>query len=126
MFCLSLQAKAGKVCFGEGEELHFIAAVGLKDKEDRPLAISRKLTTSCFVFPYAQRDDGFVLTVPADKKIYYPFPSKQEVAEFQKMGTLPDPLPNWEPGLGQVIYANLLWVSIGAGVLVGLYTKYKI
>jgi hypothetical protein len=111
---LPLCAIAGKVCFGSGEKLHYVANTALRDKDGEELVISRKVTTQCFLFPYNQSDDDFVLAVRGKPSMYYKFPSSAEVARLQEEGMLPNPIPEWEAGVLDFILGYFLWFFLGA------------
>jgi hypothetical protein len=92
----SSPAQARKACLGKGERLHRVADVYLTDERRRELYLARKITIWCFLLPFNQRDDGFVLGVVDEHSAYYPLPPQPELKRLQQTGMLPNPLPAWE------------------------------
>jgi hypothetical protein len=109
-------ALAGKVMFGESESIRFVSATTLKGPNDAPLFLGRKITTQAFLLPYTARDDGFVFGVSGDSNRYIPLPSGAELERLQRDGFLPNPLPAWEFGWVDWLFAHALWVLIAGSI----------
>ena len=119
-------ASAAKFCFGEGERIVHMVGTPMVSPDGVRLWLARKLTTSCFLFPYNQRDDGYVLAPGGKTDRYFPFPDAEEVARLQSAGSLPSPLPSWEPGFWHLVFdAYLLWFFLLALGLALLWARLK-
>jgi hypothetical protein len=116
---------AKSVCFGTGEHLKTLAETGLKNKDGAVLKIAKKHTTRCFILPYWTTNDGLVLVSDLNRKAYYSFPTKDEVAILQKGGLLPTPLPDDSLDALDMIMGNFLWVVLLIGGGAVLYGKRK-
>ena len=110
IFSTAPAAHAGKFCFGVDESLQTIQKVDVKGAEGEPLSLARKIRMDCFLLPYTVTDEGYVLAKD-DGKSYYDL-SAEQVTEFQKAGTLPDPLPEFNLSTFDLIMGHALWILI--------------
>jgi hypothetical protein len=104
--------------FGPDEKLTCIAPVKLKGGNGEELCIGYKTTKFAVFAPAYLKDDGYVLVVENSAKNYYPLPQGTELAEFQSAGMLPKPLPPYTIPTLEYVFGYLLWIAIGATVLV--------
>ena len=109
LLLVSAPSHAKKACFGEKERLQVMADTGLKNAEGAPLVLSHKLTTHCFLVPYWQTDDGYVLGIKEDKNTYYPLPEPEKLKALQAEGLVPSPFPVWKRGIFDWLEGYLVW-----------------
>ena len=57
-------------------------------------------------------DDGYVLGLQSNPKHYVDMPPPDMLADFQKQGTLPDPLPTYHLGVGDYLAGYSLWIVV--------------
>ena len=118
-------AHDGRSCYGEYERAMYVMYVtpekSAKPTLIRPPHLSRLLTFHCFMFPYSVTDSGYVLTT---RDTYGPYEhvSDAQVAELQRQGRLPDPLPPFEIPWSDWLVGHMLWflpVASAASVVIG-------
>jgi hypothetical protein len=95
--------------FGEDEEIHHIEDVTLKGANSEALYLGYMTKTKNFIAGYSVEDAGYVLGVKGESKKFYPMPTGEELARFQKAGHLPDPLPPYRPGFWTYFMGYSLW-----------------
>jgi hypothetical protein len=99
--------------FGTQEDIHFIQDVSLKGAQDEALYLGYMTKTSNFLAGYSLTDEGYVLGVKGESSKFYPIPKDEELARFQKAGTLPSPLPPYQLGaFDYVMGYSLYWVIL--------------
>ena len=116
------QAAHAKMMFGTDESINIIEDVKLKGAKDEALALSYKVSTQFFLAGIYVTDTGYVLTVKDDSKRFYEMPKGAELADFQKRGLLPSPLPAYSLNAFDYIIGYSLWIIL-AGF--GLWSLFK-
>lgn len=96
------------VRFGKQDSVYKLVETHLQDEQGRPLWIADHVT-SYYVFAgvYA-RDDGLVLTANTDEG-YFPFPTAEEVKQYQSAGLFPAELPKHGLGFFDIFLGFSLW-----------------
>ena len=103
----------GKLLFGEEEKV-----VEIQDMPQTEYKLSHKYTYHYFLAGIYFTDDGYVLQKKGDVLGYYPL-EKEKIAEFQKSGILPNPLPSYPTPISAYIFGYSLWWAIL--VVVGIF-----
>ena len=98
--------------FGTDEEIHFIEDVPLKGAENEALYLGYMTRTHNFILGYSVEDAGYVLGVKGESKKFYHMPKGDDLARFQKAGTLPDPLPPYRLGFFDYVVGYSLWWAL--------------
>jgi hypothetical protein len=114
--------------FGTDEEIHFIQDVPLKGAENEELYLGYMTRTRNFLLGYSVEDAGYVLGVKGGSKKFYHMPQGDDLARFQKAGTLPDPLPPYRLGFFDYVAGYSLWWGLGLVALfwaVGAWRKRR-
>lgn len=97
--------------FGKDEKIHFIQDVEITSQEKQPLFLGFKTTTTWLLGGVSISDDGYVFGVRADHTKYIET-TPEEIANFQKSGLLPNPLPPYKIPLIDTILGYSLWIII--------------
>jgi hypothetical protein len=108
-----LEAKMGKLLFGEQEKVTCITDVTLKGADNEALCLAHKTTTYFVGAGLYLKDDGYVLGIKgkADSS-YYNMPTERELKEFQEAGSLPTPLPSYNIGALEYVLGYSLWIAL--------------
>lgn len=127
IFCLFVVAlwqntASAALKFGDEDKIRFIANTTLEGPKGERLYLARRLTTKSFLLPYTIEDNGFVLGVSGDSTRYFDFPENERLAEIQKAGHLPSPLPIYELDLADVLFGRSLWIVL---LVLGAYGAYQ-
>ncbi len=96
--------------FGTVEDIVPITDVGLTTPGGDALYLAHKTSTLYFILGVSVSDDGYVLGLRSNPKHYVDMPPAAMVADFQKQGTLPDPLPPYRLGVGDYAMGYSLWL----------------
>ena len=105
--------------FGTVEHITPIEDVGLKTPGGDPLYLGYKTSTVYFLGGVYVSDDGYVLGLRSEPKHYVDMPPAAMLADFQKQGALPDPLPPYHLDVSDYLWGYSLWI-----VLVPLVAGY--
>ncbi|MCB1509838.1 MAG: hypothetical protein KDJ36_02955 [Hyphomicrobiaceae bacterium] len=112
--------------FGTDETLHAYAKTGLKSG-NTALSLCYKVSTYNFIAPVYTSDEK-VICDPASKK-YWPMPTGNKLLQYQKVGLLPSPIPNYSRPWYDYVFGYLLWIilaGIGAfGAISAMFSKKK-
>jgi hypothetical protein len=114
--------------FGTDEEIHFIQDVPLKGAENEALYLGYMTRTRNFLLGYSVEDAGYALGVKGESKKFYHMPKGDDLARFQKAGTLPDPLPPYKLGFFEYVVGYSLWWGLALVAVfwaVGSWRKRK-
>jgi hypothetical protein len=114
--------------FGTDEEIHFIEDVPLKGANDEALYLGYMTRTRNFLLGLTVEDAGYVLGVKGESKRFYHMPQGDDLARFQKAGTLPDPLPPYRLGVFDYIAGYSLWWGLALVAVfwaIGAWRKKK-
>ena len=95
--------------FGKDEEIRFIQDVTLKGANNEALYLGYMTRTQNFLAGLYIEDAGYVLGVKGESKKYYNMPTGEELARFQRNGTLPDPLPTYSLGFFDYFIGYSAW-----------------
>ncbi len=105
--------------FGTVEHTTPIEDVALTTPEGDALYLGYKTSTVYFLLGVYFRDDGYVLGLRSSPKHIGEMPPPDVLAELQKQGKLPNPLPPYRLGIGDYIMGFSLWII--ALPLAGIY-----
>ena len=108
--------------FGTAEHTTRIEDVPLTTPAGDALYLGHKTSTVYFILGVFVRDDGYVLGLRSNPKHIGDMPPPSVLAELQKEGKLPDPLPPYHLGFGDYLAGYSLWIV--AGPLIGLYLYF--
>src|SRR6266511_5870763 len=103
----SSRAEAYK--FGTDEQIRFIQDVTVKGAKDEALFLGHVVRTKFFLAGVYVEDVGYVLGVKGDSKNFYNMPTGEELARFQRNGSLPNPLPPYSLGFFDYLFGYSLW-----------------
>ncbi len=109
LLSLPAQRAEAQYRFGTDEDIHFIQDVPLKGAENEALYLGYMTRTQNFILGYGVEDAGYVLGVKGESKKFYRMPTGDDLARFQKAGTLPDPLPPYKLGFFDYVVGYSLW-----------------
>ncbi len=116
LFVVLLLAFAGEARawtpFGTVEHISRLEDVALRTPAGDALYIGHKTSTAYFLLGVFVNDDGYVLGLRSEPKHYVDMPPPAMLAEFQKEGTLPDPLPPYHLGLSDYLWGYSLWLVV--------------
>ncbi len=108
--------------FGTVERVALIEDVTLTTPDGDALYLGYKTSTVYFILGVRVSDDGYVLGLKSKPRHYVDMPPPDKLAEFQKKGLLPDPLPPYRLGIGTYLAGFSLWLVVGP--LIGLYLYF--
>ena len=100
----------------------------LKGAENEALYLGYMTRTRNFLLGYSVEDAGYVLGVKGESKKFYHMPMGDDLARFQKAGTLPDPLPPYRLGFFDYLVGYSLWWGLALVALfwaVGAWRKRR-
>jgi tetratricopeptide (TPR) repeat protein len=116
-------AHAAKCSFGTEEHLRFIQDLSIKGPWGEDLYLGHKFSFQDVCFPYSLTDDGYIIGIKGQKK-YYKLTAAQ-IADYQKDGVLPTPLPAYQFSIADYVIGNLLWICIACFVMLGLFGRWR-
>jgi hypothetical protein len=123
VLALFLMAFAGEARawtpFGTVEHVNRIEDVGLTTPDGDALYLAYKTSTVFFIGGVYLTNDGYVLGLRGSPKHYVDMPPVALLANFQKEGKLPDPLPPYHLSIADYVVGYSLWL-----VLVPLAVAY--
>ena len=105
--------------FGTVEDIHPIQDVRLTGPDGQALFLGNKTSTVYFIGGAALSDDGYVLGLRAEPNRFLDMPAGGVLADFQKRGLLPDPLPGYRLGFLAYLKGYSLWIALA--VALGTY-----
>ena len=103
-------AHAGKMMFGTSETINKIKDLQSKGPNGEALFLGYKLSRYSFVAPLYMTDDGYVIGIAGTDR-FLPLDAAS-IADFQKSGELPNPLPAYDIPLFEYAFGYLLWVIL--------------
>ncbi|MBI5543876.1 MAG: hypothetical protein HY901_08325 [Deltaproteobacteria bacterium] len=112
----------GKFAFGASESLTCIQNVPAKGPDGESLCLAFKTTTQHVFAGVYLTDDGYVLKIQG-KDAYLPLPEEPVLSQLQQEGSLPNPLPPYTIPTWDYVGGYLLWLVIGATIVVGLIKR---
>ncbi len=107
--------------FGTVENITPIEDVTLVTPAGDALYIGHKTSTVYFLLGVFVHDDGYVLGLQSHTKHYVDMPPPAMVADFQKQGQLPDPLPPYHLGFVDYLKGYSLWIVLVPAVIAYFY-----
>ena len=110
--------------FGTVEHITTIEDVSLTTPGGDALYLGHKTSTVYFILGVYFSDDGYVLGLRSAPKHFVDMPPAAMLADFQKQGRLPDPLPPYRLGIGDYIQGYSLWIVVVP--LLGGYLYWQI
>lgn len=111
-FSSQAHAKGIPIFFGEQEDIHKIMDVELKGGENENLFLGYKTNSYYLLAGVYIKDDGYVLGVKGERGSYYPFPSGDELNNFQTFGMLPKALPEYSIPFFDYVIGYSLWIIL--------------
>jgi hypothetical protein len=114
--CFLLPARNAAAAFGADETIRFLQDVTLKGANQEALFLGYMTKIQFIVAGVYITDEGYVLGVKGDSKRFYPMPTGEELARFQKAGFLPDPLPPYSLSIWDYIFGYSLWWVIAIAI----------
>lgn len=112
--------------FGTVEHISPIQDVTLTTPEGDALYLGYKTSTVYFIGGVYVSDDGYVLGLRSAPKHYVDMPPAALLANFQKEGRLPDPLPPYHLGVVDYLKGFSLWIVLVPIVAGYLYAHFAI
>ncbi len=109
--------------FGTVEHTTRLQDVTLTTQDGEALYLGHKTSTLYFILGVYISDDGYVLGVRSNPGHIGDMPPPDVLADLQKKGLLPDPLPPYRLGLGDYLAGYALWLVVGP--LIGLYLYFQ-
>jgi hypothetical protein len=116
-FLLPVRGADAAVRFGADETIHFIEDVKLKGANQEALYLGYRTKIQFFLAGLYLTDEGYVLGVKGDSKRYYDMPTGEKLAQFQKSGLLPDPLPPYSLSFWDYLFGYSLWWVIAFTII---------
>lgn len=110
--------------FGTVEHISQLEDVGLTTPGGDALYLGHKTSTLYFIGGIYVRDDGYVLGLRANPKHYVDMPPPDLLANFQKQGQLPDPLPAYHLGIADYLAGYSLWIVVVPLIAAYLYFHF--
>jgi hypothetical protein len=104
--------------FGKDETIHYIQDVDVTGPAGEKLFLGYKTTVQNFLLGLFLQDDGYVLGEREDHDRYFAMPEGEELANFQKNGLIPSPLPPYKIGGLDYAIGYSLWIALPIIVLV--------
>ena len=98
--------------FGTDERITRLEDVGLTTPGGDALFIGYKISTVYFIGGVYVSNDGYVLGLRATPKYYVDMPPPDMLAEFQRKGMLPNPLPPYRMEFGDYLKGFSLWLVV--------------
>lgn len=98
--------------FGTTENIVPIEDVGLTTPGGDALYLAHKTSTIYFILGVFVSDDGYVLGLRSNPKHYVDMPPPDMLANFQKQGQLPNPLPSYRLGISDYLVGFSLWIVL--------------
>ena len=108
--------------FGTVEHTTRLQDVTLTTQDGEALYLGYKTSTLYFILGVYVSDDGYVLGVRSKPGHIGDMPPPDVLADLQKKGLLPDPLPPYRLGLVDYLKGFSLWLVIGP--VIGLYLYF--
>ena len=103
-------ANAAKMMFGTSETVNKIRDLQSKGPNGEALFLGYKLSRYSFLAPLYMTDDGYVIGIAGTDR-FLPLDAAS-IADFQKSGDLPNPLPTYDIPLFEYVFGYLLWVIL--------------
>jgi hypothetical protein len=117
LFCMTAlpgrSAHAGSFMFGQQDRIHFLKNVNFKGPNGEGLYLGYMTTMHIFVLPYRVTKSGYVLGVTGNNKSYYKL-SADRIAQSQRRGLLPTPLPPYKLSFLDYLVGYSLWFAFPA------------
>jgi hypothetical protein len=98
--------------FGTVEHVSRIEDVGLTTPDGDALYLAYKTSTVFFIGGVYLSNDGYVLGLRGSPKHYVDMPPAALLANFQKEGKLPDPLPPYHLSIADYLVGYSLWLVL--------------
>ncbi len=98
--------------FGTVEHISRMEDVGLTTPAGDALFLGYKTSTVYFLLGVYVANDGYVLGLRSNPKHYVDMPPPDVLADFQKKGLLPAPLPPYSLGFGDYLKGYSLWIVV--------------
>ena len=99
-----------KLFFGTQDRINHLQDLNMKGPQGEALYLGFLTSTHAFMLPYMTSDGGYVLGVRASDK-FYRLP-KEKIAQMQRGGVLPTPLPVYRRTIIDYIWGYALWPGL--------------
>lgn len=116
-------AHAVKCSFGTEEHLGFIQDLSIKGPWGEELYLGHKYSFQDLCFPYSITDEGYIIGIKGQKK-YYNL-SAAQIADYQKDGVLPKPLPSYQLSIVDYAIGNLLWILLASFLILIFFGRWR-
>ena len=111
--------------FGGQETIHKIVDVKLKGANSEKLFLGYKTYILFFIAGIYVKDEGYVLGISGSNSKYYPFPSGEELKNFQASGMLPTELPEYSIPFIEYVFGYSLWIILIFSILSNRFKRSK-
>jgi hypothetical protein len=119
LFCMTAlpdhHAHAGFL-FGQQDRIHFLKNVNFKGPNGEALYLGYVTRMHAFVLPYQVSESGYVLGIVGSGKNYYKL-SADRIAQGQRQGVLPTPMPPYKLSILDYLIGYSLWFALPAFVV---------
>lgn len=126
--CVSLlsvaPAHAGKALFGTRDYLNKLQNVDIKGANGEALYLGHKYSRHSFILPYRLTDDGYILGLRDDSRRYYEL-DPARIADLQRGGLLPKPLPKYEIEPIDYILGYSAWPALVAIIVITVVSQHR-
>jgi hypothetical protein len=114
---LAVDKPASAARFGTAETVNYLQDLGLKGPNGEELYLGYKTSVMNVGAGIYITDDGYVLGIKGDSTHYFQMPEAARIAQLQRAGLLPDPLPAYKLGLSDYVIGYSLWIIVAVVIL---------
>jgi len=112
---LSSNAYAGKMRFGEEDNLHKLQDIEMVDQDGNALSLGYRTTTQFFILGTSIKDKGYILRIKGSDE-YYQL-DDASIKELQHKGDLPKQMPFYHLSYMDYALGYSLWIFIALSLL---------
>lgn len=100
-----------RLSFGTQDKINHLQDIGVKGPNGEALFLGFVTSTHSFMLPYSMSDGGHVLGIKGVSDSFYKLP-KERIAQMQRAGQLPNPLPVYRRTTADYIFGYALWPGL--------------